>query len=46
MTPGSRVESTNKQTIRTYLEKWMTYGEYLEVEFDVAANTATVVPRH
>lgn len=26
-------------------DRWMAYGEYIEVEFDLEAKTATVVPR-
>ena len=27
------------------LERWVEYGEYIRVEFDTEAGTATVVPR-
>jgi hypothetical protein len=26
-------------------ERWMEYGEYLDVEFDTEAHTATILPR-
>lgn len=26
-------------------DRWMLYGEYIDVEFDLEAKTATVVPR-
>lgn len=27
-------------------DRWMSYGEYLVVEFDTEAGTATVIPNH
>jgi hypothetical protein len=26
-------------------DRWMEYGEYLDVEFDTEANTATILPK-
>ena len=37
---GSRVDA-----LRDFAGKWMEYGEYIEVEFDTEAGTATVIPR-
>lgn len=31
--------------LRSFADKWMEYGEYITVEFDTEAGTATVVPR-
>ena len=30
--------------MRAFASKWMEYGEYIEVEFDTEAETATVIP--
>lgn len=40
------VAQVRKEKVREAIcNRFMEYGEYLEVEFDVAAETATVVPR-
>lgn len=39
------VEEVRKEEIREKLSKWLKYGEYLEVEFDLADGTATVIPQ-
>lgn len=33
------------ETLTDFAGRWMEYGEYLEVEFDTEAGTATVIPR-
>lgn len=38
------VEEIRKEEVRDKLSKWLKYGEYLEVEFDLDAGTATVIP--
>jgi hypothetical protein len=37
---------TRYNTLRDFAGKWMEYGEYIEVEFDTEAKTATVIPKH
>lgn len=39
------VEEIRKEEIREKLSKWLKYGEYLEVEFDLVDGTATVIPQ-
>jgi len=36
---------TRCESARAKLDKWMKYGEYLTVEFDTEAGTATVIPK-
>lgn len=36
---------SRKKKIDGLLEKWIEYGEYVEIEFDTDAGTATVVPQ-
>jgi len=31
---------------KEFAEKWIEYGEYIDIEFDTAKGTATVVKRH
>lgn len=33
------------EKVNDILERWVEYGEYIRVEFDTEAKTATVVPR-
>lgn len=33
------------ESIGEALRKWVEYGEYIEIEFDTEAGTATVVPQ-
>ncbi len=39
------VEEIRKEEVRDKLSKWLKYGEYLTVEFDLDAGTATVIPQ-
>ena len=41
---SERVEEVRKASICESLKPWILSGEYLEVEFDTAARTATVLP--
>lgn len=34
-----------EEKVNDFLERWVEYGEYIKVEFDTEANTATVVTR-
>jgi hypothetical protein len=36
---------SRQEKISDALEKWIEYGEYVEIEFDTDAGTATVVPQ-
>ena len=38
------VYESRRKTIRLGIEKWVEYGEYITIEFDTTAGTATVVP--
>ena len=38
------VYESRRKTIRLGIEKWVEYGEYIKIEFDTTAGTATVVP--
>lgn len=35
---------TRKRKAREFAGQWMSYGEYITVEFDTEAGTATIVP--
>lgn len=37
--------ASRAETLDEFVGKWMEYGEYLVVEFDTEAGTATVIPR-
>jgi hypothetical protein len=39
------MQTTRRDAVSRILEKWVEYGEYITVEFDTEAKTATVVPR-
>lgn len=38
-----QLEETRREKIGEQLQKWFEYGEYLEVDIDLEAGTATVV---
>lgn len=38
-----QLEESRREKIEEQLRKWFEYGEYLEVEIDLEAGTATVV---
>lgn len=40
------IEERRAETINGFLNKWVEYGEYVTLEFDTDANTATVVFRN
>jgi hypothetical protein len=35
----------NSEELERFTEKWLEYGEYIEVEFDTEEGTATVVEK-
>lgn len=37
------VSEINKETVEESISKWIKYGEYIKVEFDTDAGTATVL---
>lgn len=37
------VWKVREETFREFVSKWVEYGEYITIEFDTEANTATVV---
>lgn len=37
-------QEARRDTIKDAIEKWVEYGEYITIEFDTEAKTATVVP--
>lgn len=39
------VTETRAEKLRKFMERWVEYGEYVDIEFDTDANTATVVDR-
>lgn len=39
-----RIAELRYETLKLAIRPWVEYGEYLEVEFDTDAKTATVVP--
>jgi hypothetical protein len=34
-----------QKTLDAFVNRWVEFGEYIDIEFDTEANTATVVPR-
>jgi len=38
------IQEARHNTLRNFADKWMEYGEYITVEFDTEAGTATVIP--
>lgn len=41
---ASDLESTRQESYARKLGKWIEYGEYVRIEFDTDAGTATVLP--
>ncbi len=39
------VEEIRTEAVNKFLEKWIEYSEYVTIEFDTVAGTATVMPR-
>ena len=39
------MRTTRRDAASAILAKWVEYGEYITVEFDTEAKTATVIPR-
>lgn len=39
------VEEKRAEAFRALCDKWFRYGEYVEIEIDTEAKTATVVPQ-
>lgn len=39
------LEESRSESLGEFLAKWVEYGEYIKIEFDTDAKTATVVPR-
>jgi hypothetical protein len=46
VTEGERehIRASRREALENRLGKWIEYGEYLRVEFDLDAGTATVLP--
>jgi hypothetical protein len=40
------LQEKRHETLSEFAGRWMEYGEYLEVEFDTEAGTATVIRRN
>lgn len=40
------LEEIRMNSINEAIDKWVEYNEYITIEFDTEANTATVVPRN
>jgi len=39
------IVESKKTDLEEALEKWISYGEYITIEFDTEAKTATVIPQ-
>lgn len=39
-----RLLDSRVEALRDFANRWMEYGEYIEVEFDTEAGTCTVIP--
>ena len=39
------VKDERQSLLQSFAEKWVEYGEYITIEFDTDAGTATVFPR-
>ena len=39
-----KISEIRRENIKTAISKWVEYGEYITIEFDTTAGTATVVP--
>ena len=39
-----KISELRREKIKTAISKWVEYGEYITIEFDTTAGTATVVP--
>jgi len=40
------IEESRADMLKAFASRWMTYGEYITVEFDTEAGTATVIERN
>ena len=39
------LHDVKQEKIMEFIDKWVEYSEYVTIEFDTEANTATVLPR-
>ena len=39
------LHDVKQEKIMEFIDKWVKYSEYVTIEFDTEANTATVLPR-
>jgi hypothetical protein len=39
------LKEVRREKVQTFLNRWVEYSEYVSIEFDMDAGTASVVPR-